>query len=139
MIKNDLELFVEQFADKPVAWGVDDCTMTSLQWVEQQRGLKLDAIPYKSKSQAYRLIAKNGGLENIWTSTLSGVLNVNHGEPQFGDVGLVYMETAGVSGEGGVVGGIFAYEGAFLWRGDGGFICLTPRSKFIHAVWSVLE
>lgn len=129
-----LSAHVDAVADKPVAWGVDDCSAWAADWIRRS-GFALVMPSYHSEAAARRLIAKAGGLQALW-SGLAG----QHGfaptwSPVLGDVGLVV--TRHPDGCEGVAGVIFAEGGYAFWRAEHGVLLFRPRG-FV-AAWSVPE
>ena len=129
--KKALQSLVDNIYEKPVLWGVDDCTMFAAGWVEDQTGLSVQTKSYSSRHEAHKIISEYGGLDKIWAWSLNGILQRNYGEPKYGDVGLVDTDNYGL------VGVIFAHAGIAIWRTDNGYTFLTPRKQTIHSVWSL--
>ena len=126
----NLQAYVDAVAGKPVAYGVDDCTMWSARWVERVTGFPVPTRPYRSKSEALALIAAAGGLVNIWTDALDAIgIFERYDMPRLGDVGIIDTHLFGQ------VGVIVADGGFVLWRATEGVSVLRPR-KFVK-VWSI--
>lgn len=126
-----LQSLVESIHEKPVSWGIDDCTMLAAGWVGQQTGIQISTKQYLTKREAYKKISEFGGLDKIWEWSLDGVLQQNYGSPKIGDVGLIHTDKYGL------VGVIFAQAEVAIWRTDNGYTFLSPRKNTIHAVWSL--
>lgn len=127
-----LKAFVEAMHEKPVTWGVDDCSTWPAQWVSDETGKELAWPAYGSKDEAVALIDRSGGLVTLWDQALrpAGIFE-RHDEPQLGDVGVV--QTADM----GEVGGIFAVNRTFLWRHERGVMMLPVRRWTISKVWRI--
>lgn len=129
-----LTAHVESAHEDPVVWGVSDCTMYCAQWFEMITGKRLDLAPYASRDEALALIANSGGLVSLWSEALGKAgFYPHHGDPEFGDVGIVDM------GRWGHVGMIFAHGGIGAWRADPGVKWCSPRQKHILKVWSIIR
>lgn len=123
-----LRAHVESVSGIACQWGINDCSAWAGAWVEKERRINLGLPRYTSEEEARDLIAKAGGLLNIW-SRLAGLNGVPETEvPQYGDVGLIETRL-------GPVGVIMAHDGICAWRASFGVSFIRART-FLKA-WSV--
>lgn len=125
MIKDHIDIIL----DKPIEWGVDDCTAWPAAWFEKQTGLTLDLEPYNTRKEAQVIIDKTGSLVNLWSNALENKAIEQYGSPEIGDVGIIETEQFGQ------VGGIFGEHGLFFWRTIKGVAILKPRTSTIVKIW----
>lgn len=123
-----LQAHAAAVADKPVTWGVDDCTRWAADWVEAVRGIDLKLPPYRGEAQARALIARAGGLEVLWSERLARAGFFETTAPAYGDVGLVETRI-------GPVGLVFCHDGTGALRSEAGVTFLRPRE--ILRAWSI--
>lgn len=128
-----LQAHVAAVENKPVEWGVDDCTSWAAAWVLSATG---KAVPfsasYASLDEAHALIDEAGGLDVLWMRALAqiGIWSTPY-QPELGDVGVVNTASFGP------VGVIFANDGVALWRAESGTGLLRPRKRDIVKAWSL--
>jgi hypothetical protein len=115
-------------SEKPVEWGVDDCTRWAADWVEAVRNIDLKLPAYRGEPQARALIARAGGLLPLWSDRLARAGIFETQAPSYGDVGLVETKL-------GPVGLIFAHDGVGALRSEAGITFLRPRQ--ILRAWSI--
>ena len=128
---DDLAAFLAPFAEKPVAWGEDDCTAVCAQWL-WRNGHPFDLPAYSSRREAQAIIVKHGGLVETWDALLPPSVCEQIGDPEIGDIGIIDTRKYGP------VGVIVAQAGICLWRRDeGGFHFIKPRS-FLKA-WAAIR
>lgn len=107
--------------DRPVLWGVDDCTSFAARWVERETGQSVARATFNSQEQAKRLMAEAGGLERLWRDCMAQSGFAETGLPAQGDVGLVHTDRYGP------VGVIFTIEQIAIWRTLTGVRLFKPR------------
>lgn len=115
-------------AQSPMIWGVDDCTMWAAKWFSSETKITLNLPSYNSEDRARELIAKAGGLVNLWTERLDRCGATETFEPVLGDVGIVRLSY-------GDVGCIHCQAGIVACRTRNGVTFLSPRESLVS--WSV--
>ncbi|MBN9069161.1 MAG: hypothetical protein J0H60_22635 [Rhizobiales bacterium] len=125
----DLAAFLKPYAEKPVEWGVDDCTAVCAKWL-WQNGHPFDLPVYSSKREAQAIIVQHGGLVETWDALLPLSIGGRLGGPEIGDIGVIDTLLHGP------VGVIIGQGGVCLWREEHrGFHFIKPRN-FLK-VWAV--
>lgn len=136
-----LRATVAAVKDRPVTWGVDDCTTWPAQWTVDVTGRTLPQWPdYASEAEARALIDAAGGLVPLWDEAARALrVPVRHEAPEPGDVGVI------LTGRHGPVGVIFGHGGVAFWRSSsadgtrGGVHALTPRRVTLVRAWAVAD
>lgn len=125
-----LMTFLTRLNDQPVIWGETDCSSAPALWVaEEKQVLHIPLPKWSSRDEAHALIAKGGGLVNLWDEALSGILFERSGNPQIGDVGIIDTR---VHGPMGVI--CFEYQ-AIRRHEERGWAWITPRDYL--KVWAL--
>lgn len=130
--RDALMAFLERWKDRPVEWGVSDCSAWPALWVEEITGRKLALPAYDTREDAYRLMDEAGGLVALWRAALAdtGAMEFAAVEAvELGDVGV--MDTRGF----GPVGVIFAAPHLAYWKAETGILPIQPRH--LLAAWHV--
>lgn len=126
-----LDAFLHRYAEKPVEWGVDDCSAVFVPWLAEN-GVAVTAPIYHSKEEAHAIIAAHGGLVTTWDAVIDGKLFERYGRPELGDIAVIETRLHGE------IGVICAHGGICAWRREeAGFYWLTPR-RFVK-IWAVTE
>ena len=112
---------VARMTAEPCEWGVSDCSMFAARWVETVRGITLPLPAYRGEEAGRALIAKAGGLLNIWEHIADAADLRATDAPRYGDV--MVFDTARF----GPVGGIVVHGELVAWRGTNGMTFIHPR------------
>lgn len=127
-----LQAFLAETVDKPMVWGVSDCTTWPAEWVERACGVTLPHLAYADRDEARALIEKAGSLVAVWDEALAQTHLMETGVHEAGDVGIIETHAYGQCG------GIFIDENYFAWRAEPqGYRVLRPRPRTILKVWSI--
>jgi len=126
-----LAAFLKPFAEKPVEWGIDDCTAVCARWL-WQNGHAFELPIYRTRREAQAIIIRHGGLVATWDALLPTSIGERIGSPELGDIGIIDTRRYGP------IGIIVAEGGVCLWREEhGGFHWIKPRD-FLK-VWALPE
>lgn len=108
-----LGAFCDLVADRPVEWGVDDCSTWPLQWVVSETGRECDVPAYHSREEANAIIEACGGLVHVWERAAGqlGLTECHDGWLPVGSVGLVQLCST-------VVGCVFGFANLGCFRVD---------------------
>lgn len=126
-----LQSFVARYHEKPIEWGVDDCSMWPALWVQSELGVVLDTPDVSGRQEAFRHLKRSGGIDPVWDAILDKAgIQQGYGDPCLGDVGLIETRATGT------IGAIFAINSAVV-RADVGFSYLPLRA--VLKFWTVPE
>jgi hypothetical protein len=132
-VDDRLRRHIERSATDPVVWGESDCTAWAARWVGDFHDRSLALPRWRSREEAYALIASAGSLAALWSDALARFgLPERFDAPQAGDVGIIETRVAGQ------VGVIFIHDALVAWRGaPTGARFLRPHPQAIVKVWAL--
>ncbi len=90
----DLKAFLATYADKPFAWGVDDCCLFLADWFEANHGFDPAASlrqTYRDERSCHRLLFWSGGMVRLVSMLGSGVGidRIRADQVRDGDIALI--------------------------------------------------
>lgn len=130
MIKK-LEDFINSYNEKPIVWGVDDCTAWAGKWAEIATGNRIQLPSYGNREGAHKIIDEAGGLVELVSQYLG--FPQTFGDPDMGDIAVV--ET----GNHGLVTVLMLKNNVAAWRAEKGLRIFRVRSQHIKAYWTIDE
>jgi hypothetical protein len=93
----DLKAFLATYADKPFAWGVDDCCLFLADWIEANYGFDPAASvrrTYRDKQSCHRLLFWSGGMVRLVSRLVSGagIDRIPAHQVRDGDIALIRVK-----------------------------------------------
>ena len=105
-LHEELNTFLEEFQDKNIAWGEDDCSAWPALWASRRRGGKIVLPNYSSEAEAHALIERAGSLCAVWEDIAARIGVFETTEPKCGDIAIIEMgaipQMGAIFGEGGI-------------------------------------
>lgn len=126
----ELRAYIEGLADAPVVWGRDDCCAWVAAWILRATGVDVHLPDYRSEGAAARIIARAGGMLDLWTQTLAPIGMFRAVERRPGDIGLVDTTR-------GPIGVIWVTPEICARRVDPGVSYLQPRAATVIESWDL--
>ena len=129
----ELKAFLGSYADKPFAWGVDDCCLFLADWIEANYGFDPAATvrrTYRDKQSCHRLLFWSGGIVRMVSRLVkaAGIDRIPASQVRDGDIALLRVKGSKV--------GAIRRGRYWAMRGEVGVVFLSSKTKVIRA-WRI--